>query len=510
MPDSHEAQRAPGRFGLRTFLLIAGLTGGGILLHGYHYGFDDQSVYLPAIKKRLDPGLYPFDADFFLLQTRLGSFADAVAASVRLTRLPLEWAVFLWHFAAFFLLLAGCWRIARYCFRTPAGIRGGLLLVTVLLTLPVAGSFVVLCEPYLHARAPATAMLLFALADVLERRLTAVIWILLAGLFHPTLALFGLWHVAVQAWPEREGNLAASRPAVFPAASLAVWPAGLLAQWFADPRSSAWRAALSGRRYLFPPQWTWYEQLGAFAPLVILLVFARLARRHGLGDLARICGRLVISGSIGVAAGYAVGLIPALLPLVPLEPMRTLHLIYIFLVLFTGGLAGELLFGRWKWFAAALLVPLACGMFFAQRAELDGSPHIEWPGAEPRNDWLRAFAWIRGHTPRDALFAMNPDILRLPGENEHGFRGLAERGQLAEAAKDRAVSRNIPGLAWAWRDQVRAQQGIEEFDLAQLKDLRRRYGVTWLLLWKGADRAATLTGLDCPYENAAVRVCRAP
>ena len=510
MTTSPDAQGAGGRFGLRTLLLLAGLAAAGILLHGYHYGFDDQSVYLPAIKKRLDPGLYPYDAAFFLLQTRLGSFADAVAASVRLTRLPLEWAVFLWHFAAVFLLLAGCWRIARYCFRTPAGIRGGLLLVTVLLTLPVAGSAVVLCEPYLHARAPATAMLLFALADVLERRLTAVIWIVLAGLVHPTLALFGLWHVVVQAWPAGERDVSAPRSAAFAAASLALWPAGLLAQWFADPRSTAWRAALSGRRYLFPPQWTWYEQLGAFAPLVILFVFARLARRHRLADLARICGRLVFSGSVGVAAGYAVGMIPALLPLVPLELMRTLHLIYLFLVLFTGGLSAELLSGRWKWFAAALLVPLAFGMFLAQRTELDASAHIEWPGAVPRNNWLRAFAWIRDHTPRDALFAMNPDILRLPGENEHGFRGLAERSQLAESAKDRAVSRNIPGLAWAWRDQVRAQQGIEEFDLAQLKDLRRRYGVTWLLLWKGADRAAAPAGLDCPYENAAVRVCRAP
>jgi len=243
---------------------------------------------------------------------------------------------------------------------------------------------------------------------------------------------------------------------------------------------------------------------------VILMVFARLARRRGLEDLARICGRLALSGSVGVACGYAVGLIPALLPLVPLEPMRTLHLVYLFLVLFSGGLAGELLAGKWKLCAATLLVPLALGMYFAQRTELEGTPHIEWPGAAPRNEWLRAFAWIRVHTPRDALFAMNPDILRLPGENEHGFRGLAERSQLAEAAKDRAVSRNVPGLAWAWRDQVRAQHGIEEFDLAKLKELRRRYGVTWLLLWKGAGRAAGPAGLDCPYENSAVRVCRAP
>ena len=333
---------------------------------------------------------------------------------------------------------------------------------------------------------------------------------MLAGLIHPTIALFGCWHVAVQAWPGRNQNLSVARPAAFAAAALAFWPARLFAQWFADPTSAPWRAALEGRRYLFAPRWTWYEQFGAFAPLVALLVIARVARGHGLGDLARIGNRLALSGGVGVAAGYAVGAIPALLPLVPLEPMRTLHLVYLFLVLSMGGVCGELLPGAWKWLAAAVLVPLALVMFLAQRVELDASPHIEWPGAVPANDWLQSFAWIRGHTPRDALFALNPEILSLPGENEHGFRGLAERGQLAEVAKDRAVSRNIPGLAWAWRDQVRAQREIEHFTREQFRDLRRRYGVTWVLLWKGAKQSEVGSGLECPYENATVRVCRAP
>jgi hypothetical protein len=510
MANPRDAPHLPGRFGLRTFALLAGLAASGILIHGYHYGFDDQCVYLPAIKKTLDPGLYPFDAGFFLFQTHLGSFVDAVAASIRLTRCPLPWALLIWHFASVFLLLAGCWRIARRCFPSLWGIRGSLLLVTALLTLPVAGTFVVLCEPYLHTRALATALLLFALADILERRLTAAIWILLAGLTHPTLAILGLWHVAVQAWPAATERPSASPSPNFGAVALATFPAGMLARWFADPSDPAWRAAVYGRRYLFPAQWTWYELLGAFAPLVILFAYARLARRRGLWDLARICRRLVFSGSVGVAAGLVIGLTPALLPLVPLEPMRTLHLIYLFLVLFTGGLCAELLPRPWKRLAAALLVPLALGMFLAQRAELADNPHIEWPGLISTNDWHGAFDWIRSHTPRDALFAMNPDFLRLPGEHEHGFRGLAERSQLAESSKDRAVSRNIPGLAWEWREEVRAQHGIDDFGRAQLSDLSRRYGVSWLLLRKGAGVAASLQDLDCPYENATLRVCRAP
>ena len=510
MANRRDAPHAPHRFRLTTVLLLAGLTVAAILIHGYHFAFDDQSVYLPAIKKSLDPGLFPFDSAFFLLQTRLSCFVDAVAASIRLTGLPVDWALLLWHFASVCLLLAGCWRIARRCFPSPGGVRGSLLLVTVLLTLPVAGTFIVLAEPYLHTRALASGFLLFALAGILEKRFTAAIWLLLAALTHPTIALLGLWHLAVQAWPVRTEKSPGAPVLAVVVLALASFPAGILARWFADPSDAAWRAALSGRRYLFPAQWTWYELLGAFAPLVILFVYARIARRHGLDELARINRRFAFSGSIGVAAGLLVGLTPALVPLVPLEPLRTLHLIYLFMVLSTGGMCAELLPRPWKLASAALLVPLALGMFLAQRVDLDWSAHIEWPGISPRNDWQLAFAWIRVHTPRNALFAMNPDFMRLESENEHGFRALAERGQLAESAKDRAVSRNLPGLAWEWRDQVRAQQGIEDFDAAQFSDLRRRYGVNWVLLRKSAGRAASLVNLDCPYENATLRVCRCP
>ena len=46
------------------------LTAAAVLIHGYHLGVEDQTIYLPAIKKILDPSLYPRDAEFFLAQTR--------------------------------------------------------------------------------------------------------------------------------------------------------------------------------------------------------------------------------------------------------------------------------------------------------------------------------------------------------------------------------------------------------------------------------------------------------
>ena len=509
MTERDDSSRPPIRFGPLTFILLAGLVVAGILIHGYHYGFDDQCVYLPAIKKALKPGLYPLDSAFFVGQSGLGCFVNAVAWTVRVTGCSLPWALFLWHFGSVLLLLAGCWRILRRVFSSQAGVFAGLLLLTVVLTLPVAGTSIVLCDPYLHTRALATALLLFAFAELMDRKVRAAIWLLLAGLIHPTMALLGLWHLAVQFWPWKSSHTR-SRALSPAAAAVLLLPLGVLAHWLPDPSNAAWRTALAGDHYLFPAQWTWYELFGAFAPLAILYIYSRVATRRHLHDLVRVCRRLFISGCVGVAAGLVVGFTPSLLPLVPLEPMRTLHLVYLLMVLFTGGLAGELLPRSGKLLAGALLVPLAVVMFLGQRADLGTSPHIEWPGTTPRNDWRLAFEWARENSPRDALFAMDPDYLRLPGENEHGFRGLAERSQLAESEKDRAVSRNLPALAWEWREEVNAQRGIDGFDLGGLTALRRRFGVTWLLLRKGAGRAASLTGLDCPYENSTLRVCRAP
>lgn len=44
---------------------IVALAMFGITIHGYHYGIEDEALYLPAIKKLLGPVLYPNDSQFF-------------------------------------------------------------------------------------------------------------------------------------------------------------------------------------------------------------------------------------------------------------------------------------------------------------------------------------------------------------------------------------------------------------------------------------------------------------
>jgi hypothetical protein len=189
------------------------------------------------------------------------------------------------------------------------------------------------------------------------------------------------------------------------------------------------------------------------------------------------------------------------------QPLRSLQIVYVLLILIGGGFLGRwLLKGRaWLWLAVCL--PLSAGMFYASRQLFPATPQIEWPGISPTNDWMKTFAWIKANTPTDAIFALNPEYMNLPGENYQGFRGLAERSMVADAVRDAGVVTYFPDSAIAehWQEQVNAQQGWSNFQSADLERLRAKYGVSWVVLDQKGD-----LGLDCPYANATLRVCRLP
>jgi hypothetical protein len=154
---------------------------------------------------------------------------------------------------------------------------------------------------------------------------------------------------------------------------------------------------------------------------------------------------------------------------------------------------------RWVLFLVAINV----GMFLSQRLLFPDSDHLEFPGREPTNPWLQAFAWIRRHTPNDAYFALDPNYLALPGEDYHSFRALAERSQLADALKDTAVVTQVPELGPAWANQVDALAGWDRFQLADFARLRTQFGVNWVLVsYPPPPR------LTCIWHNDRLSVCR--
>jgi hypothetical protein len=85
----------------------------------------------------------------------------------------------------------------------------------------------------------------------------------------------------------------------------------------------------------------------------------------------------------------------ALIGLSALEPMRYLHLVYVFLTLIGGAYPGKHVLNAQIWRWAVFLFLANGGMFIAQRQLFAGTEHIEWPKQASANQWLQAFEWIR-------------------------------------------------------------------------------------------------------------------
>jgi hypothetical protein len=479
-------------------LPVAALTAAGFLTMGYHPGLEDDAVYLAAIKHRLHPGLFPFDAQFFELQMQATVFPDWMAAFIRLTGMGVAWAALLWQLAALFAVLWGCHRIARRLFNETHAQWAAVAMVSAMFTLPVAGTALLVMDQHLHPRNLATALIVTAVAELLAgRRWTAAALLVLALPIHPIMAAFGISFAAILTLMLREP----AKQKTLGVAAAALMPLG----WAFGPPSPPWRQALYFKGYMSLTRWHWYEWLGAVAPLALFWALSRLARRQGDLPLARFASAVFVYGVFQQAVALAMQTPPAWVRLTSLQPMRYLELVYLFMALVGGGLAGRYLLGRswWRW--AIFLLAANGGMAAVQCAEYSGSPHVEWPGETPANPWLQAFAWVRENTPTDARFALGPHYLEAEGEDFHGFRALAERSQLADAVKDAAMVIEVPQLGAAWDREVAAQQGWSHFGPADFQRLKRLSGVDWVIV-----DLSQSGGLDCRWHNSSLAVCRIP
>jgi hypothetical protein len=143
-------------------------------------------------------------------------------------------------------------------------------------------------------------------------------------------------------------------------------------------------------------------------------------------------------------------------------------------------------------------------MFKLDVAAYPASPHIERPGVRYQGEWLSGFLWIRDHTPKDALFALDAEYFSKPGVDLHGFRALAERSVLADRQKDGGAASIFPELAERWKEESWVQSDWVHLSEDRLLALRTEYGVSWVLL----ENSTLLDGVVCPYSNGQMRVCR--
>ncbi|MGA9963898.1 MAG: hypothetical protein WBQ10_01730, partial [Terriglobales bacterium] len=477
---------------LKDFVLLALLTLGALFVHGYHPWAEDSGIYLPGVEKILQPELFPFNSQFFESHAHLTFFPNLIAASARISHLPLDAVLFLWQLTSIFLLLLACWQLIGKCFQDERARWGGVALIAALLTLPVAGTALYIMDQYVNPRNLVACAAIFAIVRVIDKKyLQAALFLVLVAALHPLMSVFAFSYCVVLLCIEKFD---------LPSAGLAcVLPFGLSF----DPPPAAYHQVALEHPYFYLLQWHWYEWLGAIAPIAILYWFSRIARSRQLRNLDLLCRALIVYELVYLLVSLVVTIPARFEALARLQPMRSLYLLYVLFFLFAGGLLGEYVLKNRVWRWAALFVPLCAGMFMAQRALFPASAHIEWPGAAPKNQWVQAFLWIRANTPRGAIFALDPTHMDIPGEEENSFEAVAERSMLADANKASGAVSMFPAMAEEWFSQIQAQSGWTTFQIQDFRRLKSQYGVSWVVLQQPGT-----AGLDCPYQNATVLVCR--
>ena len=526
--DSQPASEQVGRVSRKNehgfaVLLVSALTPFTVVVDGYHPYAEDGGLYMTGVKRLLDPALYPHDTAFVLEPARLSLFAPVVAWLVRLTHLGLPVVLLALHLISIWATLFAAWLLASRCWTSRSARAGAVLLLACWLTLPVAGTALTLMDPYLTARSFSTPCMVLALVgalDIMEqsgpaRRLGLLLWvasIVFAAAMHPLMAAYALGATlmliclgsptrVIRVW----GTVA------FAAAALAL---AACLQSIANPESAAYSRIVMTRTYWFPAQWRWYELVGLAAPLATIAIAGWVdVNRGSLAESStqahRPLARMAIAvGAISctVALLFARAGSPTHL-VARMQPLRAFQIVYLVLLLVLGTKLGQLVLHRcaWRWALAATL--LGGIMLVPERAAFPNSNHLELPWTTrtttPQNPWVQAFLWVRANTPKDALFALDADYINLPGEDAQCFRAIAERSALPDYSKDGGEASIAPELTPAWTLAQAAQQGLgtrtDADRLAALSPL----GVSGVVLQAGAQ-----TNFDCPYSNAAVKVCR--
>ena len=469
---------------------------------GYHPFVEDGGVYAAGVEKLLNPALFPTWTAFVTEHLRFSLFAPFVAGIVHLTHLSLEWTLLLLYVASIWTTLFAGWLLAS---RLTSGLPARLTSVSLLacwLTLPIAGTSLMLMDPYVTARSFTTPLTLLALTwalDALSGRIVS--WfgcsaaIIAAGVLHPLMAGYALCAVLCLAATR-------SRKPGWPLtlAGLALAFATIL-QTVASAESATYLRIAITRYYWFLSQWHWYELLGVIAPPVILAAL----RKQGTAAIRNVADGALLLGGIALTVAllfahesYATHLVARL------QPLRAFQIVYELMILLLGAWLGTRLLLTYTWRWAIFLTLLAAPMFYAQRSTFPNSAHIEWPNAAPKNPWQQAFIWIRVNTPDSALFALDAQyITRGKHEDAQCFRAMAQRSALPDYSKDGGEASITPALTdqWAIGEAAQSNLDLEPDDLreARLKPL----GVSWAVL-----QSSSHTDWFCPYRNATVKVCR--
>ncbi len=504
-------------------LALVTLTALTLCVHGYHPLAEDGGLYVAGVQYTLDPSLFPHYTDFVREHLRFSLFAPLVAGIVRLTHLTLPSALLLIDLFSIWLTLFAARQILRRVIPTSdAAQLTGIALLAAWWTMPVAGTSLLLMDPYVTARSLSTPLSLLAIAFALDdwhpklsSALLCVLSLSLAVTLHPLMAGYAIAFVIVLRCSRLNLTLKTRTLLWLSLASAAFIVAAIL-QSFAPPESPAAIAAAITRYYWFLSQWQWYELLGLAGPpaiLTLLLIF----RSSKLAASARsLChASLVIAAIVTLTAlffaheSYPTHLVARL------QVLRIYLLLYAVMTLLLGATLFQLCNEKLQQTPSPttrrilratptlITIAMATIMGFVQRQSFPASPHVELPWRAPNlNPWVQAFLWAKANTPTDALFALDAKYVNEDGEDAQTFRATALRSALPDYSKDGGEASITPALAPQWQQGAAAQKNLSQQSDTQRDANLLPFHVTWMVL-----HSAAVTSHPCPYNNGAIKVC---
>lgn len=484
-----------------------------LLVHGFHPLSEDGGLYVAGAQLTLNPGLFPHFTEFVSAHLRYSVFAPVVAAITRATHLPLLGVLFVIELLSIALMLAAARAVLRRVTENEHAQFAGIALLAAMWTVPIAGTSLLLMDPYLTARSLSAPLSLWALAFALDdwrnntrSLLGCILCIALSAAIHPLMAGYALGVVLVVR------SLRSPRKTLLLVTLALLTFAGVaMLQTHSPSESGPVVLAAISRYYWFLSEWHWYELFGLLGPLLVLFAL-RFLDRDGLGP------RGITLATSAILYGCFAAVITAVFAhqnyeahiVARMQPLRAFLIIYVVMLLLLGASLQQA-FERMgpsrllRVAVAPIFGVVALAMLVAQRSQFPASPHVElpWRLQQTTNPWVRAFLWSRDHTPQDALFALDAHYVTTKGEDAQIFRAIAERSSLPDFSKDGGEAAITPRLAEQWAEGYTVQLNLNELTASQLRARLAPYPVSYVILQSNSPAV-----LDCPYDNGSLRVCR--
>jgi hypothetical protein len=502
-------------------LWLAALSLATLFLNGYHPLAEDGGLYVAGVQLTLNPSLFPHYTVFVSEHLHFSIFAPVLAFFVHLTPLSLAWVLLLVNLLSLWLTFYAAQRILQRTLSNETAQLAGICLLAAFWALPIAGTSLLLMDPYVTARSLSTPLSLLAVSFVLDARsclrslLLSALCLILAAAFHPLMAAYAFAFVLVLRLTRLRQRYLAYAILALSALALAT-----VLHTVAPTETPAIIAAEKSRYYWFLSQWQWFELLGLIGPLVVLAALLLRYRRQSdplNAAAATLCRASIAIGCIATLVVLCFAHEGSRSHLVArMQPLRVFLLIYAVMTLLLGATLTQIALEtreRLKSSAArttlaalpvVVLLALSATMFYVQRQTFPASEHLEFPWLAQHNPnpWVQAFLWCRDNTPPDALFALDAKYVNEDGEDAQTFRPIALRSAVPDFSKDGGEAAITPSLAAQWEQGADAQIQLST-ETDAVRDARLLpLGVTWMVL-----HAAAPTAHRCPYNNGIIKVC---